>query len=57
MKKLISLFLILSIISALSVYSASAAERLMGDVNGDGFVSVSDDGYPKTHCGFGAYPR
>ena len=42
MKKLISLFLILSIISALSVYSASAAERLMGDVNGDGFVSVSD---------------
>ena len=42
MKKLISLFVILSIISALSVYSASAAERLMGDVNGDGFVSVSD---------------
>lgn len=42
MKKLISLFVILSIMSALSAYSASAAERLMGDVNGDGFVSISD---------------
>ena len=42
MKKMISLFVILSIMSALSAYSASATTRHMGDVNGDGFVSISD---------------
>ena len=42
MKKLISLFVLLSIMFSVSSYSASAADRLMGDVNGDGFVSISD---------------
>ena len=42
MKKMISIIISLSILFALSAYSASAAGRLFGDVNGDGVVSISD---------------
>ena len=42
MKKTISIIMSLSILFALSAYSASAAGRLFGDVNGDGVASISD---------------
>ena len=42
MKKTISLIMILSILFVLSAYPVSATNRLMGDVNGDGIVSISD---------------
>lgn len=42
MKKLISIIFFLSIMFSVSSYPASATDRLMGDVNGDGFVSISD---------------
>ena len=42
MKKMISLIMILNILFVLSAYPVSATNRLMGDVNGDGIVSISD---------------
>lgn len=42
MKKPLLLIMILSILFALSANPASATSRLMGDVNGDGIVSISD---------------
>ena len=42
MKKMISLIMILNILFLLSAYPVSATNRLMGDVNGDGIVSISD---------------
>jgi hypothetical protein len=42
MKKTILFIVILNILFVISAYHASAADRLMGDVNGDGIVSVSD---------------
>lgn len=42
MKKTISLIMIPSILFVLSAYPVSATNRLMGDVNGDGIVSISD---------------
>ena len=49
MKKTISLIMILSILFVLSAYPVSATNRLMGDVNGDGLVSISDATYIQRH--------
>ena len=42
MKKPVSFIMIISILFSLPAFHASAANRLMGDVNGDGIVNVFD---------------
>ncbi len=42
MKKLIALLLIISLAIPVFAFPADAAEKLLGDVNGDGRITVSD---------------
>ena len=42
MKKIIALLLMISLAIPVFVFPADAAEKLLGDVNGDGKITVSD---------------